>query len=64
MELRYYQREAIDAVYRYLRTKDGNPCVVLPTAAGKTPCLATMCRDAVTRWNGRVLVLAHVKELL
>jgi len=32
--------------------------------SGKTPVLATICRDAVTRWGGRVLVLAHVKELL
>ncbi len=26
--------------------------------------MATVCRDAVGRWNGRVLILAHVKELL
>ena len=26
--------------------------------------MATICRDAVQQWNGRVLVLAHVKELL
>ena len=64
MELRPYQHEAVDAVYRYLREHDGNPAVVLPTAAGKTPVLATVCRDAVQKWNGRVLVLAHVKELL
>jgi DNA repair protein RadD len=37
---------------------------VLPTAAGKTPLLASICRDAVQQWNGRVLILAHVKELL
>lgn len=36
----------------------------MPTASGKTPCIATLCRDAVKKWNGRVLVLAHVKELL
>ena len=64
MQLRPYQQAAIDAVYHFLRTKDTNPCVVLPTAAGKTPCLAMICKDAVTRWNGRVLILAHVKELL
>jgi len=62
--LRPYQQAAVDAVYHYLRTKDGNPCVVLPTAGGKTPLLAAICRDAVQRWNGRVLVLSHVKELL
>ncbi len=30
-ELRPYQQEAVDAVYEHLRTKDTNPCVVLPT---------------------------------
>jgi DNA repair protein RadD len=64
MQLRPYQQAAIDAVYRYLRDHDDNPCVVIPTAGGKTPILATICRDAVAQWNGRVLVLAHVKELL
>jgi DNA repair protein RadD len=54
----------IDSVYHYLRTKNGNPCLVLPTASGKTHIIATICNDAVTRWKGRVLVLAHVKELL
>ena len=64
MELRPYQREAVDAVYRHLRDHDDNPCVVIPTGGGKTPVMATICRDAVQQWNGRVLVLAHVKELL
>lgn len=64
MELRTYQREAVDAVYEHLRARDDNPCVVLPTAAGKTPVMATICRDAVELWNGRVVILAHVKELL
>jgi len=64
VKLRPYQSEAVEAVYRYLREHDDNPCVVIPTAGGKTPVLATICRDAVTRWGGRVAVLAHVKELL
>ena len=64
MQLRPYQKEAVEAVYAHLRGRDDNPCVVLPTAAGKTPCIATICRDVVNLWSGRVLVLAHVKELL
>jgi DNA repair protein RadD len=64
MELRPYQQTAVDAVYRHLRERDDNPVVVIPTAGGKTPVIATICKDAVTRWSGRVLVLAHVKELL
>lgn len=62
--LRPYQQEAVDAVYRYLREKEGNPCVVIPTAGGKSLCLAQVARDAVERWGGRVCILAHVKELV
>ncbi|MBT6156631.1 MAG: DEAD/DEAH box helicase [Planctomycetaceae bacterium] len=64
IELRPYQTEAVQAVYRHLRERDDNPVVVLPTGSGKTPVLATICRDAVQQWSGRVLILAHVKELL
>jgi DNA repair protein RadD len=64
LELRPYQKEAIDAVYRHLREHEDNPCVVIPTAGGKTPILATICKDAVSKWRGRVLIVAHVKELL
>ncbi len=64
MILRPYQMAAVEAVYDYLRRFGDNPAVVLPTAAGKTPVLATICRDVVTQWSGSVMVLAHVKELL
>lgn len=64
MMLRPYQVEAVEAVYRHLRERDDNPCVVIPTGGGKTPVIATICSDSVTRWDGRVLILAHVKELL
>ncbi|MFN7429950.1 MAG: DEAD/DEAH box helicase family protein, partial [bacterium] len=64
MNLRPYQSEAIAAVYEHLRTRDDNPCVVIPTGGGKTPVIAAICRDAVGRWGGRVVLLAHVKELL
>lgn len=64
MTLRPYQVEAVEAVYHYLRGHDDNPCVVCPTGAGKSLIIARICRDAVVQWNGRVLILAHVKELL
>ena len=63
MELRWYQKQAVNAVWDYLREKDGAPCVVLPTGSGKTPVIAELCRQVV-EWKGRALVLAHVKELL
>lgn len=62
--LRDYQQAAVNAVYDHIRNRATNPCVVIPTAGGKTPVIATLCRDSVTAWNGRVLILAHVKELL
>lgn len=62
--LRWYQEQAVAAVWDYLRsTKDGAPCVVLPTGSGKTFVIAELCRQVV-EWGGRALVLAHVKELL
>lgn len=62
--LRPYQQEAVAAVYEHLRTKNTNPCVVIPTGGGKAICLAQIAKDAVERWNGRVLIVAHVRELL
>ena len=64
LTLRPYQQEAVASVYEHLRTRDDNPCVVIPTGGGKTPVMATICRDAVKQWQGRILILAHVKELL
>src|SRR5690606_28392219 len=64
VEPRPHPSQAVAAVYGPLRTRDHNPCVVIPTGGGKTPVIATICRDAVNLWDGRVVILAHVKELL
>ena len=64
ISLRPYQSAAVEAVYRHLRDHDDNPVVVIPTGGGKTPVMAAICDDAANKWSGRVLVLAHVKELL
>jgi DNA repair protein RadD len=64
MELRPYQQAAVESVYCYLREQDGNPVVCIPPAGGKTPILATIASDAVNLWNGRVLVVTHVRELV
>lgn len=64
LTLRPYQEEVKSAVYSHLRTREDNPCAVVPTAGGKTPIMASICKDAIGRWDGRVLILAHVKELL
>ncbi|MDZ4786861.1 MAG: DEAD/DEAH box helicase [bacterium] len=58
--LRPYQQEAVDATLKHFR-KSRNPAViVLPTGAGKSLIIAELAKIA----KGRVLVLAHVKELV
>jgi DNA repair protein RadD len=64
LTLRSYQEIAVESVYRHLRQRDDNPVVVVPTGGGKTPIIARICHDAVVKWSGRVVILAHVKELL
>lgn len=64
MGLRWYQEQAVAAVFDYLRENDGAPCVVLPTGSGKTHVIAELCKQTVVAYGGRALVLAHVKELL
>jgi len=64
MPLRWYQTEAIKAVYAHLEDRDDNPCVVMPTGSGKSHVIAQIARDVTLKWHGRALILAHRKELL
>ncbi len=63
--LRPFQRAAIDATWAFLRERDDNPCIVLPTGSGKSHVAAAMIHEALTQWPGsRIIVLAHVRELV
>lgn len=65
MNLRPYQRKAIDDLYAWFPAHPGNPCVVLPTGAGKSIILAKFCEEALTSWpQTRILILTHVRELI
>jgi DNA repair protein RadD len=64
MGLRYYQEDAVRAVYEHLRHKDTNPCVEMPVGSGKSWVLGQIASDTVKAWNGRALVVAGAKELL
>jgi len=61
---RDYQTAAKEAAFDYLRNHTGSPCIEIPTGGGKAWVIAMMCKDAFELWEGRVLILAHVKELL
>ncbi|MBG5882492.1 MAG: DEAD/DEAH box helicase [Providencia alcalifaciens] len=58
--LRPYQQEAVDATIQHFRRHTTPAVIVLPTGAGKSLVIAELARLA----RGRVLVLAHVKELV
>lgn len=58
--LRPYQTDSVKAVIHYFRQHATPAVIVLPTGAGKSLVIAELARLA----KGRVLVLAHVKELV
>lgn len=66
IELRPYQQRTIDELYAWFAANPhGNPCVVLPTGAGKSHIVAAICKDALQNWpETRILMLTHVKELI
>lgn len=63
--LRDYQQRSLDQLYAWLSANAGNPCLVLPTGAGKSHIVAALCKDALQNWpETRILMLTHVKELI
>lgn len=60
LSLRPYQQTAVDATLRHFRRSRAPAVIVLPTGAGKSLVIASLAKVA----RGRVLVLAHVKELV
>ena len=59
-KLRSYQTEAVNSALQYFKKRRDPAVAVLPTGAGKSLVIAELARIA----KGRVLVLAHVKELV
>lgn len=59
-ELRPYQQEAVQSTLQHFRREKSPGVIVLPTGAGKSLVIAELARLA----RGRVLVMAHVRELV
>lgn len=59
-KLRPYQQECVDSTIRHFQIEHSPAVIVLPTGAGKSIVIAELARIA----RGRVLILAHVKELV
>lgn len=58
--LRPYQQEAVEKTITHFRKTDDPALIVLPTGAGKSLVIAELARLA----KQKILVLAHVKELV
>ena len=63
IQLRPYQSEAIDAIFRQWDGENNRTLLVLPTGCGKTICFAMVTKRLVDAGK-RVLILAHRAELL
>ncbi len=59
-KLREYQQQAVNSTIQFFKKRRDPAMIVLPTGAGKSLVIAELARIA----RGRVLVLAHVKELV
>jgi DNA repair protein RadD len=59
-KLRPYQQSAVDSALKHFRRSRDPAVIVLPTGAGKSIVIAELAKIA----KGRVLVLAHVRELV
>ncbi len=59
-KLRDYQQQAVDETIKHFRRSNEPAVIVLPTGAGKSLVIAELARLA----RQKILVLAHVKELV
>ncbi len=65
MALRYYQREAVDAVFEYWKAEAGHPLLDMATGTGKSMTLATLFHELITSWpDMRLCCCTHVVELV
>lgn len=60
--LRDYQLEAVEHTFEYLSEMKGNPCICIPTAAGKSLILAELIRR-IPKDKG-ILLLSHRSKIL
>ena len=59
IELRDYQKKAIDDVFEYICNKSGNPVVIAPTGSGKSILIAEIIRRSLKWWPGTRILRIH-----
>lgn len=65
LNLRPYQKQAIEYLYSYWAKEDGNALLVLPTGSGKSLVMAALIERLLQEFPDiRILVVTHVRELI
>lgn len=65
MKLRDYQETALTQLNGWWADHSGNPCIVLPTGAGKSIIIAAFCQRALASWpKTRIMIICSQKELV
>jgi DNA repair protein RadD len=65
VELRQYQEDAIEAVFKYWREEGGNPLIELATGLGKSLVVAEVARRLLRDFPSmRIIMVVHVRELV
>ncbi len=65
LELRYYQRDSLDALYSYWAEDGGNGLIVLPTGAGKALVIAKLIEELLADYpDMRILNVTHSASLV
>lgn len=65
LELRPYQRESLDALYKYWSEGGGNGLIVLPTGAGKAYVIATLINELLRDYpDMRIVNVTHSANLV
>lgn len=65
LQLRDYQRAAIDAMYAYFNQFKGNPLILMPTGTGKSVVLGGAAFEILQYMVGeRIIIGTHSKELV
>jgi DNA repair protein RadD len=65
IQVRDYQAAAVQSLWDYFETKQGNPLIALPTGTGKSVVQAIFLQSVFRKFvNQKILCVTHVKELL
>lgn len=66
LELREYQKEAVDAFFNFVTYQNGRSGVIAaPTGSGKSLIISDICKTMITKWpHTKVVIATHRKELI